>query len=448
VSDPDLQTSVARAASVVDDRFGVVRQLAVHEVGPSDPPFFFATAQLASTRPFSDALASTLNGGAGVTVESALMGALGEAIERYSIGTYREDDTFRASFREVERIAMDPARLIFFAEEQYGWPNFPYARFDPRTPLSWVAGVSLSDGRERLVPASRVYTPYAAPRAEERLLQSTSTGAACHVEKKRAVVLGLYECIERDAVMIAWLNRLPLAPIDASASEDGELAGALERCRSAGLEARLFEATTDVGLPTVLSVLTSPPGVVPSLAVGAATRSTLGPAAAKALIESAHTLFWIHTRCRVSAPPRFRPDYADVTSLDQHSLLYGDPQMRAKLGFLLDGGKNAPRSIPALTRPRSMTLTSDDEPHELERCQALLRELGLDAVVVDVTPPDVADLGLVVVRVVVADLHPLWGGHHVRCLGGARVARVPMTLGYRTHPLGPGELNTDPHPLP
>jgi ribosomal protein S12 methylthiotransferase accessory factor len=196
VSDPDLQTSVARAAAVVDDRFGVVRQLAVHEVGPSDPPFFFATAQLASTRPFSDALASMLNGGAGVTLESALMGALGEAIERYRIGTYREDGTFRASFREVESVAMDPARLIFFAEEQYGWPNFPYARFDPRTSLSWVAGVSLSDGRERLVPASRVYTPYAAPRAEERLLQSTSTGAACHVEKQRAVVLGLYDASE------------------------------------------------------------------------------------------------------------------------------------------------------------------------------------------------------------------------------------------------------------
>jgi len=440
VSDPDLQTTVARAAAVVDDRFGVVRQLAVHEVGPSDPPFFFATAQLASTRPFSDALASTLNGGAGVTVESALMGALGEAIERYSIGTYREDDTFRAPFREVERVAMDPARLIFFAEEQYGWPNFPYARFDPRTSLSWVAGVSLSDGRERLVPASRVYTPYAAPRAEERLLQSTSTGAACHVDKKRAVVLGLYECIERDAVMIAWLNRLPLAPIDASASGDGEFADALERCSSAGLEARLFEATTDVGLPTVLSVLASPPGVVPSLAVGAATRSTLGPAAAKALIESAHTLFWIHTRCRVSAPPRFRPDYADVISLDQHSLLYGDPRMRAKLGFLLDGSERV--------RSRPATVASDDESHELERCQALLRELSLDAVVVDVTPPDIADLGLVVVRVVVADLHPLWGGHHVRCLGGARVARVPVTLGYRTHPWGPGEFNTDPHPLP
>jgi ribosomal protein S12 methylthiotransferase accessory factor len=441
----DLGAALARAALAVDDRFGVVRQVAVHDVGPSDPPFFFATAQLASTRPFSDAIASTLNGGAGTTSESALLGAIGEAMERYAIGAYREEGTFRASFREVERVAVNPTRLIFFADEQYSWERFPYVRFSPETPLSWVAGTSLLDGSEKLVPAARVFTPYVAPGPAERLLQSTSTGAACHVEKEQATLLGLYECIERDAVMIAWLNRVPLPVLDPAALEDAELASAVERCRGVDLEVRLFDATADLGVPTVLAVLAGPPGTVPSAAVGAAARATTIEAARKALIESAHTFFWIHTRCRVSDLPRFRSDYADVVSLDQHSLLYGDPRMRAKLGFLIEAAaKDAPHR--ASSRPRDAEKTAGAD--ELARCREALRRRGLDAVVVDVTPRDVADLGFVVVRAVVADLHPLWGGHHVRCLGGDRVGTVPVTLGYLPRPLRPAELNTDPHPLP
>ena len=437
--------ALARASLAVDDRFGIVRQVVVHEVGPSDPPFFFATAQLASTRPFSDAVASTLNGGAGTTSESALLGAIGEAVERYAIGAYREEDTFRASFREVERVALDPSRLIFFADEQYSWERFPYVRFSSEAPLSWVAGVSLLDGSEKLVPAARVFTPYLPPGAGERLLQSTSTGAACHVEQEQAALLGLYECIERDAVMIAWLNRLPIPALDPGALEDGELASAVERCRGIDLEVRLFDATTDVGVPTVLAVLSSPLGIVPSSAVGAATRSTMVEAARKALIESAHTFFWIHTRCRVSDFPRFRSDYADVVSLDQHSLLYGDPRMRAKLGFLIEqAGTEA--SGRAFSRPRNAEEAAGAD--EMARCREALRRLGLEAVVIDVTPRDVADLGLAVVRVVVAGLHPLWGGHHVRCLGGTRVGTVPVALGYVSQPLRPAELNADPHPLP
>ncbi|HEY2388479.1 MAG TPA: YcaO-like family protein [Candidatus Binatia bacterium] len=440
----NLGAALARASLAVDDRFGIVRQVAVHEVGPSDPPFFFATAQLASTRPFSTAAASVLNGGAGPTSESALLGALGEAVERYAIGSYREEDTFRASFREVERVALDPSRLIFFADEQYSWERFPYVRFSPETPLSWVAGVSLSDGSEKLVPAARVFTPYVAPHPAERLLQSTSTGAACHSEKEQATLLGLYECIERDAVMIAWLNRMSLALLDPAAYEDWELASAVERCRRVDLDVQLFDATTDVGVPTVLAVLASPLGIVPSVAVGAATRASMVEAARKALIESAHTFFWIHTRCRVSDLPRFRSDYADVVSLDQHSLLYGDPRMRTKLGFLMEHGKRGASSRTAEPRDVAGTTAAD----EFARCRDVLRWLDLEAVVVDVTPRDVADLGLAVVRVVVTDLHPLWGGHHVRCLGGVRVRQTPVTLGYFPQALRPAELNTDPHPLP
>src|SRR6185436_13873906 len=97
----DAAPVLRRALRLVDDRFGVVGQMMVHDVGPGDPPFFFATAELASTIPFSDGVASRLNGGAGLDAESATIAALGEAIERYSIGIYRAAELVRASADEL-----------------------------------------------------------------------------------------------------------------------------------------------------------------------------------------------------------------------------------------------------------------------------------------------------------------------------------------------------------
>ncbi|MBI3768547.1 MAG: YcaO-like family protein [Deltaproteobacteria bacterium] len=444
----EVEHALRRASRLVDDRVGIVRQVVVHEVGPCDPLLFFSTAQLASTRPFSDASASSLNGGAGIDRASAIMGALGEAIERYSIGIYRETELVRGSFREMETSAMDPRHLIFFAENQYGWTGFPYVPFDAATPISWVAGVSLLDSRERLVPAFRVYTPYRAPRPSERILQSTSTGAASHVDCSRAVLAGLYECIERDALMIAWLNRLALPIIDPTTIDRPVIEVALDRLERRGLSVRLFDATSDLGIPTVLSIVMGPPGTVPSLAVGAATRATIGAAAEKAIIESAHTLFWIHTRCREDGLPVLREDYDDVTSLDVHSLLYGDPRMRDKVAFLSGDVPAQVRWCKAAAHACDPVGRQESVEAELERCVARLHHAEIEAVAVDVTPRDIRDSGFVVVRVVAADLHPLWGGHHVRCLGGRRVREVPVRLGYLERPLAIDELNTDPHPMP
>lgn len=440
-----LLDSLARARRVVDDRFGVVRHAIVHEIGPSDPPLFFATAALAATRAFSDTQANVLNGGAGRDRNEALLGALGEAMERYAIGLYREEELVRGSYDDLAPVAVDPRRLVFHSDVQYEWEGFPYAAFDAARPMSWVAGVSLLDGSRRLVPAARVFTPYHPPRATERIMQSSSTGAACHVDRDRAVLAGLYECIERDAVMIAWLNRLALPEIDSVTAAEPAVAALVDRFRRRGLTARLLDATTDLEIPTVVCVLAGPPETIPALAVGAATRRTAAAAAEKALIESAHTFFWIRSRCRPDGLPAFRADYADITSLDLHSLLYGDPRMRANLDFLCGEVPAAVQEFKA--RARAAGESSRGGTHaELERCVDVLRRRGHDAIAVDVTPADVAEMGFVVTRVVVLDLHPLWGGHRVRCLGGRRLREVPPRLGYPAR--AEDELNTDPHPMP
>jgi len=257
----------------------------------------------------------------------------------------------------------------------------------------------------------------------------------------------LYECIERDAFTIAWLNRLALPQIRLADIRDDQLDRALTLLAHRGLEPVLLDATSDLACPTVVCVLQGRGKDTPAVAFGAATRGTLRAASHKALVESAHTWFWIHTRSLEHGMPSFRDDYADVRTLDKHSLLYGHPRMRDRVAFLCGDVPDAVRRFKA--RMHGIAASSDaSAAAELQRCVQNLARVGLDALVVDVTPEDVRELGFVVVRVAVPDLHPLWGGHHVRCLGGTRVRTVPVTMGYFSTERSVDDLNDDPHPMP
>jgi ribosomal protein S12 methylthiotransferase accessory factor len=72
---------------------------------------------------------------------------------------------------------------------------------------------------------------------------------------------------------------------------------------------------------------------------------------------------------------------------------------------------------------------------------------GLDVIACELTTPDIAALGLSVVRVVVPGAHPLFMGYANRALGGTRLYTVPKRLGDDA--LTPGDPdNPYPHPFP
>jgi ribosomal protein S12 methylthiotransferase accessory factor len=76
-----------------------------------------------------------------------------------------------------------------------------------------------------------------------------------------------------------------------------------------------------------------------------------------------------------------------------------------------------------------------------------LAEVAPDVLAVDVTPPDVAGLGVSVVRGLVPGFVPLWFGANGARLGGTRLLEMPSRIGLRSRPALLDELNLDPHPL-
>ena len=73
---------------------------------------------------------------------------------------------------------------------------------------------------------------------------------------------------------------------------------------------------------------------------------------------------------------------------------------------------------------------------------------GSSAYAVDVTSPDVAELGLTVTKVVAPELCALDVAHAARFLGGRRIYEAAAAAGLRDAPLAEADVNPDPHPFP
>ena len=98
------------------------------------------------------------------------------------------------------------------------------------------------------------------------------------------------------------------------------------------------------------------------------------------------------------------------------------------------------------SEPRAW-VTPPRRGHGLEDLVASLAMVAGDVLVADVTPPDVAALGVRVVRGIVPGFQPIHFGADQARLGHPRLFTAPHRWGLRDRPAERADLNPDPHPL-
>jgi ribosomal protein S12 methylthiotransferase accessory factor len=428
--------TVAGARETLLGRAGLVRGLQSARRTPGDPRLFSVSALPASTGVYTHANAVGEANAAGLTWEEAARCAIGECLERYACLEYDPAALLLASEAELGDEAVGLARFAMWSDAQYDQPRFPFPRPHRDAPIRWVEARSLVTDARRYVPACLVFVPYAPRDRQDLQSTSMSSGQACHLDATRALLAGLYEVIERDAFVIAWLRQLQLPRVDAST--DPELAALVGRhFTGTGLVPHFFDITLDLGLPTFLCVCEGRSARGPMFTVGAATRASAREAAAKALVEAGQAWFW--ARELLAALPDWRPaaDWSNVRDFPDHVRLYAEPDMARHLAFLLD--TPARRELP----PRDADRPPPPDA-ALARAVELVAAAGHDVLAIDTTPRDVAAAGYVTVKVLVPGLATIWCDQFLPPLGSPRLRRVPEALGL---PAAPG-FHLVPHPFP
>jgi ribosomal protein S12 methylthiotransferase accessory factor len=433
--------SVRRLMTLVSPHTGVIRRVEEVLAGPDEIPLVAVTCETADLVAVSAGPVRVVGSGSGSSRESALVAALGEAIERYSAScSPAAEDLVVGSARELGDQAVEPGRFALFSPEQYADVGFPYVPFADTTRVIWTPGWALPGGEPALLPAQLVYLSDAYGPEPVRIASSTSNGLACQVTRQEAVLTGLLELVERDAFMLVWSNRLSLPRL--TWGGDDELRPFEDRYLApTGLRYAAVDLSGFWKIPTALGVVRSDGGKTGALGVGACAAPTIQAAVRKALDEACRVQAWASDLLARDPEREFALDAWDVRDFDDHVHYYAD-RGRASAADFLD----------ACPETRHV---GEVEPLDGESVTALIHAVaqrllarGSSAYVVDVTAPDIRAAGLTVARVVAPELCALDADHRARFLGGRRLYEAAFELGLSSRPLEPVDLNPSPHPFP
>ncbi|MFD9306530.1 TOMM precursor leader peptide-binding protein [Streptomyces sp. NPDC060048] len=357
------------------------------------------------------------SGGKGATATEARASALCEAAERYSAARQGDELVIRDSLTGLGAEALHPNAYQLFDERQYAdrerWNarQSPFHRvsapFDPAAETDWTPVWSLTAGTHRLLPTSTLYFDTGAGGGPRDGLWSDSNGNAAGGSLEDAVVQGVLELVERDAVALWWYNRLRLPGLDLDSFDEPWLASTRSALERAGHSVWALDLTSDLGIPVVAVVSRHREGPAEEFVYGFGAHFDPRLALRRALTEMVQML-----------PGRG----------GSGSLLPGQPQL------LPDPAQSArtPGSWSYAGRRADLL----DDVHHL---RTLLESHGMELLVLDQTRPDV---GIPVVKALVPGLRPFYAR-----FAPGRLFDVPPSLGQREVALAFRELNSVPLPL-
>jgi ribosomal protein S12 methylthiotransferase accessory factor len=361
--------------------------------------------------------------------------ALMEAVERlFGLDQVDPELVARARHAEIAADALDPREFPLYAEAQYAETGFPMRRFDPREEIDWLCGVSLVKEQPVWVPRELVFA--AGPSA---LYRANSNGAACHSTLVHALLNALYETVERDALMVVWLNRLSLPRLEL-AGDWTDPQGLRRELAALSLEPSYVDLETDLGIPVTLALVRD--RLDPDLLLVDMV-ACLDPGERLAKLHKELVQF-VHPR--LADPDHFERavtasgDPLAVTDFPDHLAFYQDRRRHALAAFL----DASPTTRPLAFEPQAPRAGPREQ---LARAVASLASRGYDVIAVDCTHRLLRPLGLCVVKLLIPGLQPLHAGHRLRVLGGRRVYELARTLGHADRERTLADLNPWPHPF-
>ena len=268
--------------------------------------------------------------GKGATPEQAKASAVMEAMERYSAEQRESDEVAYGTMQQMRDSGMpyvEPADLILPARVM---------GMVESAEIAWVECYDILRGEEVWVPACAVFYPYH-PDGDLQLFRFHTNGIAAGNTIEEAILHAMFEVIERDAWSIAESFNRTKADIIVD-DDDSVPARLLRNFKDAGIEIRLKDLTTDVGVTTIGAssddVRTKDPEM---LDIGVGTHLNPEIAAIRALTEVAQSRTTHKHGLKVNAELQKRTREMGYERVKEaNALWYADSKASEKLSSMRD----------------------------------------------------------------------------------------------------------------
>lgn len=253
------------------------------------------------------------------SINLAVIKAIAESIERQSSGNFRFD--IKGKLSDLPN-ALDP-RLQHPLHSGYEKLSEYFLPFDPSSEYEWIKGVRYSTGEEKLIIVDSVFYPFPLNSLGRKPINwASSNGVAAHTDMQKALINGMCELIERDAIMVHWYGDLPVYSIEGDLPlhiVDRKVNWEVRH----GYKFSHYDLTLD-SIPVVITTFYNP-DKYPSFGAGAGCGFTYNEAIEKSFNEAEFMLTsWAEN-------PQKEIDSSEVQGVHGHALLFFYPTHLDKL---------------------------------------------------------------------------------------------------------------------
>jgi oxazoline/thiazoline synthase len=373
-----------------------------------------------------------MSAGKGISDVEARASALCEGLERYS-GVFQGHETRRcARFYDLGGAAILLNDCLLFSDSQYrerdAWNakksryNFVPVPLDLDRKIDWSPVWSLTRQEVRYLPTAYCYFNYPQPTGQVYCI-GCSNGNAAGNSLEEAILHGLLELVERDAVALWWYNRIRPPGIDLSSFEEPYIDEIQTFLRTQKRDLWVLDLTTDLNIPVFAAISRQIEGYEQQIVMGFGAHLDVRVALLRAITEMNQFLSGIVSVAHGKSLTDQITDPETVNWL-QTATVESQP-------YLVPDRRSPPRNVTSFPG-----CWSDDIAEDIRTCQSLVESRGMEILVLDQTRQEI---GLPVVKVIVPGLRHFWAR-----FAPGRLYDVPVHLGWLSQPFTETQLNPIP----
>gem|GEM_PF-1824900 len=447
-SDMEIKKTLEEMERIYSNKYGLANKSIVHDLNHISVPLVSNRYMIGNVIPLFYAQVKNVHfstwdgGGAALTREKSKVKAYGEFIERYCGNNIRNDhdaDIIYDSYNHLKtkQECLDFNELIHFEDYLYDELEFPYERYFTHSPISWVKGKDLLNGRDIWLPAQKVFLGIELLRGEQSHISWMSTGLACGGDYYQAAISALYEVVERDSFMLTWLLKLTGVRIVIDNIRSLALTNLYNHiCKHLVGEDHLFiyDISRTEGIYTVLTFIRNDNPDSFGLIVSAASHVNAEIALLKSLEELCQTQAFAYGKL-IGDEKRTCQTLKEheVTDLHKHTLYYSTGRRSHEIDFI-----SASNCHVKLSDMKDFFKGSDEEI--MGYLVELFRQKNQPIFTADITRHEIRECGFRVVRAIISGYNDLEYSHKFRQLKNRRLKEYQKKYN--------AQINSAPHPFP
>ena len=401
-------------SNIFSDKFGIVNaMLERHELDKYNLHMYQCLS--ANTTKLFDISRDISSGGLGVNEDknTAMTSCLAEALERYCMSYIPKNEIISCKKEELNK------KYVFsdfstYSDEQYAnFDNFLNPNHDV---IEWTKIYDIKDTKKyKYWPASLIYLPFDINKV---VAETTSTGMAAGFSIDECIVSGLMELIERDSLMINFMQRLnpPEIDIDTIFGNNKKIIDSIRK----DYNIKIYKLYSDFNIPVYLSIVYRIDNKKNHYGIGACASLDSDYAINKSLKECLFTYFYSLNIMDVR-----QKDPDKIKTLYEHFLYYQGDNFD-KLLF------------------NSKLIKYKKEKISFDEALISLKKNNINVYFKELTTDDIKDTGIKVVKVIAPSLIDLNKSHIYPRLGASRFFEVPKKMGLEYNV----NLTVMPHPFP